>query len=77
MARDLKQYLVFIGSPSGLEAERRIFEKRIEAYNKSHGEPDGILFKAVGWEDTLPGVGRPQELINEDKGSPRRTPDTL
>ena len=66
MPRALKQYLIFIGSPSGLEAERRLFADRIDHYNKTHGEPDGILFKPIGWEDTLPGNGRPQALINED-----------
>ena len=32
----------------------------------SDAEPRGVLFHPVGWEDTLAGPGRPQELINND-----------
>jgi tetratricopeptide (TPR) repeat protein len=57
---------VFIGSPSGLEEERKRFRDLLEKYTMLHGEPRGVTFQPVGWEDTIGGVGRPQELINED-----------
>src|SRR5690348_4897030 len=31
-----------------------------------HSEPHNVTFQPVGWEETIVGVGRPQELINED-----------
>ncbi len=31
-----------------------------------HAEHRGAVFRPVGWEDTIGGVGRPQALINED-----------
>ena len=26
----------------------------------------GVVFQALGWENTLPGVGRPQDIINKE-----------
>ena len=66
MPKSLTQYRVFIGSPGGLEEERKRFGALLEKYSKLHGEPAGVVFHPVGWEDTLGGVGRPQELINQD-----------
>src|SRR5271156_2552693 len=60
------QYRVFIGSPGGLDEERRCFSSKLARYTTLHGERRGILFHPVGWEDTLSGVGRPQALINEE-----------
>ena len=66
MTRQLTQFRVFIGSPSGLEEERRAFQKALAKFTECHAEPRDVVFKPVGWEDTLPGNGRPQELINQD-----------
>ena len=66
MPRPLTQYSVFIGSPRGLDEERQSFRDTFSRFNEIHGRPDGVRFEPIGWEDTLPGVGRPQELINED-----------
>lgn len=66
MPRPLTQYSVFIGSPGGLDEERQSFRDILRRFNENHGQPDGVRFEPIGWEDTLPGVGRPQELINED-----------
>ena len=57
---------VFIASPSDLSAERKLFVEAIEKVNRIKAKSKGILLEAVGWEDTLPGKGRPQEKINED-----------
>ena len=66
MSRQLVEYRVFIGSPGGLGDERKFFREKIIHFNEVHGNPSGIVFAPIGWEDTLPGVGRPQGLINED-----------
>jgi hypothetical protein len=62
----LQRTPVFIASPSDLNAERAIFPDVIEKVNRIKAKSKGILLEAVGWEDTLPGKGRPQEKINED-----------
>ncbi|MBI5238741.1 MAG: hypothetical protein HY887_10045 [Deltaproteobacteria bacterium] len=56
---------VFIASPGDLSEERKLFPEIIKLINDSrenHQSP--CYLKPVGWEDTLPGFGRPQELIN-------------
>jgi hypothetical protein len=60
------QYRVFIASPSGLDDERKCFRRNLEKFTAIHAEPVSVIFHPVGWEETVGGVGRPQELINED-----------
>ena len=62
----LKVTRVFIASPGDLNAERGLFPDIIERVNQIKAKSKGILLEAVGWEDTLPGKGRPQEKINKD-----------
>ena len=66
MPKSLTQYRVFIASPSGLDEERKCFRRNLEKFTALHAEPVGVTFHPVGWEETVGGVGRPQELINED-----------
>jgi tetratricopeptide (TPR) repeat protein len=66
MPKSLMQYRVFIASPGGLQVERERFRELLEKYTKLNAEPRGVTFFPVGWEDTIGGVGRPQELINEE-----------
>lgn len=66
MPSNLTHYNIFIGSPGGLEKERRSFRKTVEEYNATEAISRGFMFNPVGWEDTLPGIGRSQSLINED-----------
>src|SRR4051812_29113776 len=66
MARSLTAYRVFIASPGGLEAERHAFQDAVHRWNQMDAISRGVLFIPVGWEATLPGMGRPQSLINED-----------
>ncbi len=61
-----KHIKVFIASPNGLADERRAFREEIAKYNESLAKDWGVDFEAVGCEDTLGEVGRPQEQINED-----------
>ena len=57
---------VFIASPSDLNEERKIFIDIISEVNVIKAHSLGIHLEPLGWEDTLPGKGRPQELINKD-----------
>ena len=66
MPYNLAGYKVFIASPGGLEDERRAFAGEIEEYNRIEASQRGVIFQAVGWEETLPGIGRPQNIINEE-----------
>jgi hypothetical protein len=62
--KSLTQYRVFVGSPGGLDDERKCFRNKLERFSELHAEHQSVLFHAVGWEDTVGGVGRPQALIN-------------
>jgi hypothetical protein len=59
-------YRVFIASPGGLEDERRHFRETINDFNEADALRSGALFIPIGWELTLAGIGRPQELVNDD-----------
>ena len=66
MVRHIMQYRVFIGSPGGLETERKRFQGALDKVSRTHGAHHGIHFHPVGWEDTLNGAGRPQTIINAE-----------
>jgi len=57
---------VFIASPGDLGEERTRFPQIIAEVNKIKANKKRIHLEPVGWEDTLPGRGRPQRLINKD-----------
>jgi tetratricopeptide (TPR) repeat protein len=57
---------VFIASPGDLGEERRLFRDIVDDVNRLKANGMGIQLEPLGWEDTLPGFGRPQELINKD-----------
>lgn len=66
MPSQVSAYRIFVGSPSGLEEERKRFREVVNEYNESDALENGVLFIPVGWELTLRGMGRPQQLINDD-----------
>lgn len=66
MSQLLTSYKVFIATPGGLEAERRLFKDRVTGYNESHAVARNCHFRPIGWEVTLGGIGRPQKLVNEE-----------
>jgi uncharacterized protein DUF4062 len=55
---------VFLASPSDLGEERERTRLAVEAINRSVARSLGWHVELLGWEDTLPGVSRPQALIN-------------
>ncbi len=66
MASTLTNYKIFIASPGGLEEERICFKELAFDYNLEEANPRGCHITPSGWEDTLGGVGRPQEIINRE-----------
>ena len=57
---------VFIGSPGDLQAERKKAREVVDRVNRHLARNLGIYVELRGWEDTLLGSSRPQNLINED-----------
>ncbi len=66
MSRDQKLYRVFIASPGDLAAERTAMRETVERLNSIFAKETVWRIELLAWEDTLPGAGRPQELINAD-----------
>lgn len=60
---------VFLGSPGDLAEERLIARDVVDELNQTHSRLLGWHIDLLGWEDTLPGFGRPQEIINRDVDS--------
>lgn len=57
---------VFLGSPGDLAEERKIAKSVVDDFNSQLADALGYQVELVGWEDTLPGIGRPQAIINRD-----------
>lgn len=66
MPQNIRAHRVFIASPGGLEDVRKQFCQTLRDWNHEHSLERGFSFHPIGWEDTLPGMGRPQSLINKD-----------
>lgn len=66
MATTRRFVKVFLGSPGDLTEERRAAKVVVDDFNSELAETFGCQVELVGWEDTLPELGRPQEVINRD-----------
>jgi hypothetical protein len=66
MENQLRVFRVFLASPSDLGEERRGAREIVEELNASCSKETDLRIELIGWEDTLPGAGRPQTLINAD-----------
>jgi hypothetical protein len=64
--QQLKLFRVFVASPGDLGDERRALRDVVEKINAIYSKETEWRLELLGWEDTLPGTGRPQELINTD-----------
>jgi HEAT repeat protein len=60
---------VFLASPGDLQEERNIAREVVDRVNRVTGRRVDWHIELLGWEDTLPGHGRPQSLINKDVDS--------
>jgi hypothetical protein len=70
MARDFKNYDVFISSPSDVAQERDVVQEAIEQINRSSGCKEGFRLNPIRWEiDVSSQIGsHPQKIINEQIG---------
>ena len=66
MESQLRVFRVFLASPSDLADERRAAREIVEGLNTVCSKETNLRIELLGWEDTLPGAGRPQALINAD-----------
>ena len=66
MDETFKLIRVFLASPGDLQDERRLAKEAVEEINKGIASPLGFRVELMGWEDTLPGSGRPQAIINQE-----------
>ena len=66
MADTRKIVRAFLASPGDMEAERKAVRDAIEEFNSSWADDLGYQVELIGWEETIAGYGRPQELINQD-----------
>jgi tetratricopeptide (TPR) repeat protein len=66
VAERMDRIFVFVASPGDLNDERQKFHEAILEINRLKAEHLGLQLVPLGWEDTLPGRGRPQELINRE-----------
>ncbi|MDM0120429.1 DUF4062 domain-containing protein [Variovorax arabinosiphilus] len=57
---------IFLASPGDLIEERKAARVVVDDFNSQLADALGYQVELVGWEDTLPGVGRPQAIINRD-----------
>jgi hypothetical protein len=67
MDRPVKVCTVFLASPSDVCEERRALREVVSEVNHICLRSAPVRFELFGWEDTTPGVGRAQDLINEGR----------
>ncbi|RYG97914.1 MAG: DUF4062 domain-containing protein [Alphaproteobacteria bacterium] len=66
MVTSKKVLSVFLASPGDLIDERRHARDAAEEWNAVNSDRTGWIIDLLGWEDTLPQSGRPQEIINTE-----------
>jgi hypothetical protein len=72
--RDSRKVIkIFFASPGDVGKERKSFRQIVQEANRRKANSMGVQLEALGWEDTLPGKGRPQDQINADLKSANLT----
>ena len=66
MSESHKILRIFIASPSGLDKEREALKEVVEDINRRNSTYWSLQFQVVGWEDTVGGNRRAQDIINRD-----------
>jgi hypothetical protein len=58
--------VTFLASPSDLQDERARIKEVVARVNKVFGKTTGWQIELRGWEESLPGFRRPQDIINRE-----------
>jgi hypothetical protein len=66
MAKTRNVFSIFLASPGDLPAERQHAKSCVDEWNQIHADHNNWVVELLGWEDTLPQSGRPQEIINRE-----------
>ena len=66
MQQEATIFRIFIASPSDLGEERKALREVVNQINEIFSRETDWRIELLGWEDTMPGGGRPQALINID-----------
>ena len=66
-----KIFRVFLASPNDLQDERKAVRNAVVECNEFWANVLGYHIELSGWEETVPGYGRPQDLINPNFRSVR------
>src|SRR5213593_1691859 len=66
MSGQLQTLVVFLASPGDVPEERRAARDVVRRLNTALQPTLRLHIELLGWEDTQPGYGRPQEKINAD-----------
>lgn len=56
----------FLASPGDLQEERQAIRDVVYEFNESWANELGYQIELIGWEETVAGFGRPQQLINQE-----------
>lgn len=60
----VNEVVIFIASPGDLVQERNAVRRAADNVNSLFSATSTVRFTVTGWEQTQPGFGRPQEIIN-------------
>jgi len=66
MTETFRLIRVFLASPGDLPEERRLAKDAVDEINKQIAPLLGFRVELMAWEETLPGYGRPQDIINQE-----------
>ena len=58
---------VFLASPGDLKKERVWAQDVVDEFNKTWSRFFNLMVELVVWEDSIRGIGRPQEIINREQ----------
>src|ERR1017187_8021432 len=63
MPRRVMSVRLFLASPSDVSEERCVVEKTVGEINRSVARALGVTVDLMRWEDVVPAMGRPQQVI--------------
>jgi hypothetical protein len=64
LSKTRRVFQIFLASPSDVSAERDVVRQIVNEVNRVVAPMCGLAFEVYGWEEEVPGMGRPQDHIN-------------